>query len=645
MNCAPVLKRAGPKKEDGNFRRARTFHLQMKTLTTLFCLLPFAVTAADVVPLFDATTKKEPDTTERRADALVTRIGDRVRDRHAREDGAYDHYLSFYWEERTVAIEIVDTVVAGGDKLIVNIESLAPLNKPNFRCFFRGINTVAEYHHNTVAKVIAPNRYSTTISHNSSERRPLRVGDRMEFEFSPFLIAPKNGRKNYYGTTLLYVVGEGIVPWRGEGERLDSAPLPAAARLGGGTTLPSPYSNEPTERFKQMAGNISPAGVQPFMLGRRLHHTDFGDGAHSEKPNPVYQEQSGKLGPPFVARSCIACHTNNGRALPPHIGEPMYQTVVKLEAHPALGSALQPQSANEKPEAEMAIASYTEVAGTFADGTEYSLRKPVYRFQGSEPRAYSARLTPQLVGLGLLEAIAEADIVALADPEDQNRDGISGRAQIVTDPETKQPRLGRFGYKAGQARLSHQIAGALNSDMGVTTAIFPIIDGREKADGPPEVSDTDLANLTRYIATLGVPARRNLDDPPVIRGESLFSELKCAACHVPAIETGAHHPWAELRGQPVRPYTDLLLHDLGEGLADTLGEHAATGAEWRTPPLWGIGLTAGVSGGEAYLHDGRARTLEEAILWHGGEAESSAAAFKSLPAADRAALVAFLKSL
>jgi len=603
-----------------------------------------------IVPLFDSGTKREPLTTEDTPDALITRIADRVRDRHAREQGAYDHYLSWYWEQRTVAIELVDRVAKGGRDITVTITSLAPLNRPDFRCFFRGINTVAEYHHNVATKQIGPNRYATNITFNASQRRPLKPGDRMEFEFSPFLVAPKNGRKNYYGTAMLYVVGRGIVPWQGEGEKLDSVPLPDLAWLGGHTTLPYQYSNQPRERFKQMATNMAPASAQSFMLGRRLHHTDFGNGTHSDQPNPAYAAQSGKLGPQFVARSCIACHVNNGRALPPAIGDPMYQTVVKVggdtpaAAHARLGTALQPQTVRGTPEATVTLKGYTSIPGTFADGTAYTLRKPNYAFTGITPERFSVRLTPQLVGLGLLEAVSENTIIALADPLDADQDGISGRVQTVRDPETGQSRLGRFGYKAGQARLRHQIAGALNSDMGVTTSIFPRLDG-ESTSGTPELAAADLANMTRYLATLGVSARRGLADAEALRGERIFASAGCGKCHTARLSTGPHHPFAELRSQTIRPYTDLLLHDMGPGLADRLGEHGASGSEWRTAPLWNVGLTAGVSGGEAYLHDGRARSLAEAILWHDGEARAARETFRTMPPADRRALLTFLKSL
>jgi CxxC motif-containing protein (DUF1111 family) len=597
--------------------------------------------------------------------ALITYIGDRARDRHAREDmfNAYDHYLTWYWEDRSVAIEIIDEVAKGGSQITVNYTTLIPLSAPEFRAFFRGMNTVAEYHFNLLAPLVGPNQYRAVITSKLPENRPLQIGDRMEIEISLFLQAPANGRANYYGTTFLYIVGQGIVPWAqgndlgfnggivgNVNQSLDSYPLPETAWLGGHTTLPYQYSNEPEHRFKQLAGNIAPTNVQPFLLGRRLHHTDFGTGAHSESGNPIFAAHVGKLGPKFIARSCVACHVNNGRALPPEIGAPMLRTVMRVggdasgTTHPTLGTVLQPQSASGSIEGSATIASYTTNFGQYADGTPYSLRKPNYTFSGTTPEFFSARLAPPLVGLGLLEAVSENTIAALADPDDANQDGISGRMQIVVDPETSQQRLGRLTSKGGKARLSHQIAAALNRDMGVTTTIFPALDG-EITGGAPELSDADLDLMVRYVALLGVGARRNLSDAQALHGEQLFASAQCVKCHVPELVTSAYHPFTELRNQTIQPYTDLLLHDMGPGLADNMGEAGATGSEWRTPPLWNIGLTAGVSGGEAYLHDGRARTLEEAILWHGGEAEASKEAFRTMSAADRAALIKFLKSL
>ena len=199
--------------------------------------------------------------------------------------------------------------------------------------------------------------------------------------------------------------------------------------------------------------------------------------------------------------------------------------------------------------------------------------------------------------------------------------------------------------KAGQPSVLRQIGAALNRDMGVTTSLYPRLDQESEAQGEPELAPEDLELMRRYVSLLGVPARRALSDAQSLRGEELFVEASCDSCHITTLYTGAHHPYAELRNQTIHPFTDLLLHDMGPGLADSLEQPDLAASEWRTPSLWGIGLTVGVSGSESYLHDGRARTLEEAILWHGGEAEASKGAFRQLPRDEREALVAFLKSL
>ncbi len=632
----------------------------------------------NMVPLFDASTPLEAPISIDTPTARYTYIADRARDRHAREAdfNSYDHYLSWYWEQRMANIEIIDRVGKAGQPqhITFNYTTQDLLNPAEFRTFFRGISTVAEYNNNQIATLVSSNpsatpgetdyNYTATVTQNANDgNRALAIGDRVEIEISMFLNAPRHGRNNYYGTTLLYVVGQGIVPWAqgndmgfnggivgNVNQSLDSYPLPTNAWLGGLTTLPYQYSNEPEHRFKQLAGNIAPTNGLPFMLGRRLHHTDFGDGSHSEAGNPIFTEHVGQLGPKFINRSCVECHINNGRALPAGVGTPLTKWVFKVGSeasgspHPTLGSVLQPQSTSGPNEGNVSIASHTTTNGQYGDATPYSLQKPNYAFTSNAPTFFSARIAAQLVGLGLLEAVSETSILALADPDDTNADGISGRPQIVTDPVTLQPRLGRFGHKAGQARVRHQVASALNTDMGVTTAVFPKLDG-ETNGGPAELGDTDLDRMTRYVALLGVGARRNLADAQALQGEQLFASASCVKCHTPTLTTSAHHPMTELRSQTIHPYTDLLLHDMGPGLADNMGEGAASGSEWRTAPLWNIGLTAGVSGGEGYLHDGRARTLEEAILWHGGEAEASKEAFRNLSAADRAALIKFLKSL
>jgi CxxC motif-containing protein (DUF1111 family) len=237
-----------------------------------------------------------------------------------------------------------------------------------------------------------------------------------------------------------------------------------------------------------------------------------------------------------------------------------------------------------------------------------------------------------------LEAIPEADIVQQADPDDRNGDGISGRPNRVWDVVQQAPMLGRFGWKANTPTLLQQSAAAYANDMGVTNPLFPA------ADGPQDINMETLTAAAVYVQTLAVPARTLLDDPRVQRGERLFAQANCTACHLSTWRTGEHQIPA-LANQTIHPYTDLLLHDMGAELADGRPDFEADGREWRTPPLWGIGLAQTVLPYSSFLHDGRARTLEEAILWHGGEAELAKETFRTLSAANREALIWFLRSL
>ncbi|HSC86003.1 MAG TPA: di-heme oxidoredictase family protein, partial [Polyangiaceae bacterium] len=605
--------------------------------------------------------------------ALITRLGDRGRDRHAREDEfqAYDHYLKLYWEDRSAAVEIVDTVGRGGSTITFNVTTEFKLHddQAELRFFYRGIGTVAEYHNNGVMTPLDDLHYTRTVSVNGATGQPLQVGDSMEFELSQFLdptVEAKGGRANYYGTTYLYVVGRGLVPWQAHQAASNVCPCPGEASfpipeegwLGGKTTLPYQYSNEPDNHFLQMSTNLSSVNAQPFLLGRRAVHTDFLDGKHDEDPaNPVWTEQAGKLGPLYVNHACDACHTRNTRALAPEAGSLLDQYIVKVadadaDVHALFGALLQPGEDLGASEGTVTLARWVE-----ADG----LRRPEYSFTPSAPARFSARAAPQLVGMGLLEAIPESAILAHVDAEDADGDGISGRARVVVDPESGALRLGRLGWKAGQAKLKHQIAAALNTDMGVMTSVFPKPDcGPAQTNcgaSGAELADADLDHLVKYFGLLGIRARRGLDDAAALRGEELFESIGCADCHTTTFTTSAHHPFGELRGQTIHPYTDLLLHDMGEGLADTLGEGsphgegdgepdgAASGSEWRTAPLWSIGLTRPTTGSESYLHDGRARTLEEAIRWHGGEGAKARDGYLQLSAQEKDALLAFLRSL
>lgn len=609
-------------------------------------------------PLFDTTTILNPELQEDTPTALITRLADRARDRHAREDQfqQYDHYLSFYWEHRTAEIEIVDTIGKGGNTITFNVITEWPLSstEAELRFFFLGLTTEAQYINNGVMTPVPAldvpgedrRHYTRSLNFNQKEGRALQVGDRLEFELSNFLSGVPNGRNNYYGTAILYIVGQGVVPFEAQGPQQDSFPMPIAGRLGGDTTLNYQYSNEPDDHFLQMPTNLANTNGQVFVLGRRVHHTDFGDGSHDEAvENSDFTELANNLGNHYVNRSCIACHAKNGRALPPATGQSLNQYIVKVgdasgAADPQIGSVLQPQVISGTPEGNVTLNSWTESNG---------VRSPNFAFTGTTPSNFSARIAPQLVGLGLLEAIDEADIAALADENDSNSDGISGRLQLVTDAATSETRVGRFGWKASQPSVKQQVASALNTDIGVMTSLLPNPDcGSSQSNcgsAGAELSDEHLDNLSDYIALLGVSARRNLSDPVALQGEALFASAGCNSCHVETFQTSAFHPLAELRNQTIHPYTDLLLHDMGPGLADTLSDGLASGSEWRTAPLWNIGLTNGVSGGEAYLHDGRARSLHEAIMWHGGEAQASQQNYDAMNASEQAALLAFLNSL
>ena len=380
------------------------------------------------------------------------------------------------------------------------------------------------------------------------------------------------------------------------------------------------------------------------------------------------------LGPFFNARSCAGCHFKDGRGKPPvEVGE-VSGLLIRLgmpgkDAHgaplpePVYGTQFQDNAVlGVEPEGTLKI-EYEEVTESYPDGTPYSLRKPTYTLENlaygplSEEVALSPRVANQMIGLGLLEAIPDESLLDSADPDDKNDDDISGRVNEVWDVQQERMSVGRFGWKAEQPSILQQAAAAFSADIGITTDVFPdegcaiaqteclnVQSGGETA-GEPEIPEDDLRKLVLYSSTLAVPAQRNADDPQVIRGQTLFDQANCTACHTSTQQTGEHPTIPALSNQTIHPFTDLLLHDMGEGLADDLSDFTATGREWRTPPLWGIGLFETVNGHTNYLHDGRARNLEEAVLWHGGEAQGSKEKFMNLTKGERGALLAFLGSL
>lgn len=390
---------------------------------------------------------------------------------------------------------------------------------------------------------------------------------------------------------------------------------------------------------------------------------------------PASTDARDGLGPTFNAPACSSCHLLDGRGAPPdHEGiEARTGLLLRLSIpgtdavtgapipDPVYGGQLQDDSVLGVPAEGSMLVEVDIITGTYADGTPYELLDPTYSitdlaFGDAHPDLLiGPRLAPQVFGMGLLEAIPAEDLLANADPDDTNNDGVSGRPNIVWDDRAGEKTLGRFGWKANVATVEQQVAGAFAGDIGITSALHPdencpssqteCAAAPNGNDGPePELTDSRLEVVTFYNRTLAVPALRNGDNDDVRQGAELFAEIGCAQCHVDEFTTG-ETDIETLSNQTIHPYTDLLLHDMGEGLADGRPDFEATGQEWRTPPLWGLGLIDDVNGERFLLHDGRARTIEEAILWHGGEAESSTTNFLELSLQDRTKLLEFLESL
>ena len=254
------------------------------------------------------------------------------------------------------------------------------------------------------------------------------------------------------------------------------------------------------------------------------------------------------------------------------------------------------------------------------------------------------------MGWGYWKLFDEADIVALSDVDDLNGDGISGKPNLAWNVAEGKKTLGRFGWKAANPSLLQQSAGAYNEDIGITSFVFPGESSHRQAqydglDDEYEVSDSILHSVAFYIRTLAVPARRSADNAHVLAGKQIFIDAKCSSCHVPRLRTKTDVAFPEISNQVIFPYTDMLVHDMGPELADNRPDFDADGQEWRTAPLWGIGLTRVVNGHQNFLHDGRARTMLEAIMWHGGEATQSREYVRTLSKSDRDNLIKFLESL
>jgi CxxC motif-containing protein (DUF1111 family) len=435
-------------------------------------------------------------------------------------------------------------------------------------------------------------------------------------------------------------------------------PEPGEELSGGDTTV---FDASP-KAFGFPAHNIQSEHRAAFFVGHSFFENNW-------VVAPASTADRDGLGPIFNARSCSACHAGDGRSRPPEAGQPLATMLMRISVpgagphheplpDPVYGGQIQGRGIPGVPPEADVFVTYEEEAGQFGDGEKFSLRKPIYAVTnlGYGPLAANAMLSPRvgpaMIGMGLLEAVPEETLRALAAQQKRAGNGIAGHINYVWDKAAGKMAPGRFGWKAEQPTVFQQIATAFDEDIGITSSSMPEESytaregacAKQASGGHPEISDTILAAVVIYSRTLAAPERRNWAEPTVLRGKALFTQANCAVCHVPKLQTGASD-LPEMSNQTIRPYTDLLVHDLGEGLADHRPVFDAGGRDWRTPPLWGIGLVSKVNGHTLFLHDGRARNLTEAILWHGGEAEAARETFRNLSKSDRDALIAFLESL
>jgi len=480
------------------------------------------------------------------------------------------------------------------------------------------------------------------------------------------------------GATFLYFVPHSIERgWANSG--VAPATFEEGEDLPGGKAT-SKKSSQNRNAFSHSSGNLGFSQELKFKIGNGLFRKLW-------VSSPASTKSSDGLGPLFNARSCQRCHLKDGRGHTPSANWPDDDQVsmfLRLSVppktdkekeliasgkagvipEPTYGGQLQDLAIQgHAGEGRMDIA-YTPFDLTLNDGTVVTLRRPAYTISTlsygplAKDVLLSARVTPQMIGLGLLEAIDAKDILSGVDEDDKDKDGISGKANWVWSREHNKLMLGRFGWKAGMPSLKEQSAGAFSGDIGLSTSLFAGAFGdcsfaqdfcrkapHGQSDGKPEVSDEMLDLVVFYAQNLAVPKRRDARTEGVLKGKALFHATGCASCHRPKFVTGPLPKNKHLERQTIWPYSDLLLHDMGEGLADNRPEGKASGTEWRTPPLWGVGLTKTVSGHEFLLHDGRARSVLEAILWHGGEAQQARDKFMALSKTEREWLIEFVRSL
>lgn len=620
---------------------------------------------------------------------LVTEGTARFRDRHANE-WRFDHYVQGYDVGRTFDFSITDH----GNSLDVQVitQTDVPVNAIDIKWFDQaGPQSFCGRANSAISMRMT--KSGNTFDANIPN---LMFGQVVDIELT--LLAAQT----YYSEFFYYYVGSGKLEQRWQ--------HPWAYAAGDASVSVVTIKQF---AFNQHALNLTPAEMTEFMEGKVLFETNFQNGTLFNPPTafdcnggpvgfnmgPSPQFQAGALGPIYNNVSCIQCHMLDGRGKAPagpadsldhltvRVSVPGADSQGGPQPHPYYGTQLAHRAIpGISPEGVPTI-TYQTVNGQFNDGTPYTLRRPVAGFSEmafgplgtnvpgesapnppvppyDDEAEYSLRIAPMLIGLGMLEAVSEQTILQFADPTDADQDGISGRPNYVWDAEQAEHRLGRFGWKAGQPSLKQQAASAFLHDMGLTSSLFPEhscspVDSACLANADNQIPEIDAASLellTTYLRGLTVPPRENYNNPDAQSGKLLFEQANCQACHRPTVTTGDDYPIEGFRNQAIQPFTDLLLHDMGDDLADNRPEFQANGREWRTPPLWAVGLVGHVLGVPTapfdpngnpaepnYLHDGRARSLMEAILWHGGEAEQSKLAVLAMSASERDALIAYVQ--
>ena len=608
----------------------------------------------------------------------------RVRRRHE-NDMDFSKYNPFYWEGRSTTFKVEDFTPRGEKKIVFSLFTEWPQSDTTYR----GNDLSAIYigdplAHETERSKFAINarmrhvkehrHFEWVLDENAFKAHPehLQSGQLLTFEYRffndvehPPWVKQKNRNPHnlfaYYSEFLRIRMGvPGLLI-----DDLDSPnAFPSPKRYAGGwTTIPT-VRVEPWSALQQQAFNLTPANAQNFLLGRTWFHTDMLSGKHisdtsDDKPSLFFEDMEAArakyAAELYNARSCNTCHVHNGDSLLPDPGQPIHTTIAKLSGapHPLFGRQI--QTDGEHLEGELKLNGLEEHDVTLDDGTVITLSKPVLSVSGQPNLRLSLRTPPAIIGMGLLEAVPEALLLRLAKK-------YGGEARMING------QIGRFGWKAEQPTLIGQIKTALLNDMGVRSEGFEQLDhGSDIQRGKALLGEKPIALIDAYVALLGVPPRVRPESTEVLAGEKIFHSLECQRCHFPNLITqDARYP--ELTNQRFQPYTDLLLHDMGDGLADSGDDPYAR--KWRTAPLWGLKNTRDAADhlreqfapGDTHvsyadtqaavkknrlqlLHDGRASSLPEAILWHGGEARGSVQKYKALSKTDRQALEAFLWDL